>query len=89
MLIDCGLVKEIPGMVEAYTIIPEDMKMNPNCPCQTRCCPNHGFCAYCLTHHKELNQEFREMGLDVVDYPACKDPAYLKKQREAKHEKTL
>lgn len=44
-----------PGMEEAYSIVPETMKMNPNCPCEARTCPHHGFCAMCVRHHKDVD----------------------------------
>ncbi len=51
--------KGIPGcsgLEEAYSIVPEDCLMNPNCPCQTRTCPHHGFCAMCVRHHKDVDE---------------------------------
>jgi hypothetical protein len=29
--------------------------MDPECPCTTRTCPQHGFCKYCVAHHREIN----------------------------------
>ncbi len=46
---------DCPGMEEAYSIVPENIRMNPNCPCETRTCPHHGFCAMCVQHHKDID----------------------------------
>ena len=43
-----------PGMEYSFTIIPDDMKMCPTCPCETRTCPLHGFCQLCAQHHADL-----------------------------------
>ena len=64
MQIEYGLLREEPGMEESYTIIPEDLKMNPNCPCPTRSCPNHGFCKYCIPHHEKINRMLAEKGIE-------------------------
>ena len=45
-----------PGMEYGGTIIPDGQKMNPNCVCTTRTCPLHGFCEYCVQHHREINR---------------------------------
>lgn len=63
MQIDYGVYPEEPGMEEVYTIIPDDMKMNPDCGCPARTCPNHGFCRYCVAHHRRLNKKICELGL--------------------------
>ena len=55
MQIEHGLIPEKPGMEESYTIIPDDMRMCPTCPCPTRTCPNHGFCQYCVRHHAHID----------------------------------
>ena len=62
MQIEHGFIPGEPGMEEAYTIIGETMRMNPDCPCPTRACPNHGFCKYCVIHHKQLDQRLIENG---------------------------
>lgn len=54
MLIELGpLHPDAPGLMCFETIIPDDMKMNPECSCQVRNCPKHGFCVYCKIHHDE------------------------------------
>ena len=65
MRIEYGLILEEPGMEEVYTIIPEDMKFRPTCPCLTRTCPNHGFCEYCKEHHDELGRKDAATGRPV------------------------
>ena len=65
MRIEYGLIPEEPGMEEVYTIIPEDMKFCPTCPCPTRTCPNHGFCKYCKKHHAELARKDKAVGRPV------------------------
>lgn len=62
MLIEYGLIPEEPGMEEVYTIIPEDLKFRPTCPCLTRTCPNHGFCKYCKEHHAKLDRKAAAAG---------------------------
>lgn len=52
-----------PGILCYETIVPDDMKMNPECPCQVRCCPKHGFCKYCKQHHDELIRAMAAQGL--------------------------
>lgn|GEM_PF-1088566 len=63
MFIEYGLILNEPGMEESYTIIPEDLRMNPKCPCPTRTCPNHGFCQYCIKHHDHINRQLEEKGI--------------------------
>lgn len=70
MLIEYGLIEEEPGMEEVYSIIPEDLKMNPKCPCTTRTCPNHGFCKYCVEHHRAITVRLTAMGMKS-DPPFC------------------
>lgn len=61
-----------PGIDIMYTIIGEDMRMNPYCPCQSRTCPNHGFCLYCKEHHDEINRMLCASGQpEKVHGPAC------------------
>lgn len=55
MLVEYGLSPEIPGMEISETFIEEDLRYNPECPCLARSCPQHGFCKYCLQHHRALN----------------------------------
>ena len=49
MLIEHGLIPgqtlcpDEPGMENSSSIIPDTQRMNPNCPCQARTCPLHGF----------------------------------------------
>jgi len=62
MQIEYWLLPDEPGMEEAYTIVGEEMKMSPDCPCPTRACPNHGFCKYCILHHKKIDQILAEIG---------------------------
>ena len=78
MQIEYGLLKKEPGMEESYTIIPEDLRMNPNCPCPTRTCPNHGFCKYCIPHHEKINRHLKEIGMEEHCHPQfCKRAEYL------------
>ena len=65
MRIEHGLIPEEPGMEKVFTIIPEDMKFRPACPCPTRTCPNHGFCIYCKEHHDSINRMLKEMGIET------------------------
>lgn len=51
-----------PGLEEAYSIVPEDAVMNPDCPCQTRTCPYHGFCAMCVRHHRDVDELMAQEG---------------------------
>ncbi len=71
MQIDYGMRTDEPGMEEVYTIIPDDMRMNPKCPCQAKTCPNHGFCQYCVPHHRRLDIKLVELGLGAHPQ-ACK-----------------
>jgi len=83
MQIEYGLLKDEPGMEESYTIIPEDFKMNPNCPCPTRTCPNHGFCKYCIPHHQKINRRLEAAGMSEHCHPQfCKRQEYLDKKRQ-------
>lgn len=63
MQIEHGKIPEYPGLEESYTIIPDNMRMNPKCPCLTRTCPNHGFCQYCLHHHEMIDRLRAEHGV--------------------------
>lgn len=54
MLKEYGMDPNIPGLEVTETLIEEDLRYNPNCPCKTRTCPQHGFCKYCVQHHAEL-----------------------------------
>ena len=62
MLIEHGLIPgqtlcpDEPGMENSSSIIPDTQRMTPNCPCEARTCPLHGFCEYCVQHHAELNR---------------------------------
>ena len=88
MQIEYGLIPEEPGMEESYTIIPEEFKMNPNCPCPTRTCPNHGFCRYCVPHHEKINRRLVEMGLAEHAHPQfCRREEYLEEKRKAAENK--
>lgn len=68
MLIEHGLLPgktlcpDEPGMENSSSIIPDDMRMNPNCPCHSRTCPLHGYCKYCIQHHAELSRELTAIG---------------------------
>ena len=44
------------GIDYMFTIIPEELRMAPDCKCPARTCPNHGFCYYCKQHHDEINR---------------------------------
>ena len=79
MLIEHGLIPgqtlcpDEPGMENSSSIIPEDLKMNPNCTCPTRTCPLHGFCKYCSQHHAELSRALACCGLgEHAHYHHCK-----------------
>ncbi len=64
-----------PGIDIMYTIIEEDMRMNPYCPCEARTCPNHGFCKYCVPHHQEINRMLIAEGHpEAIHGPHCKWP---------------
>ena len=39
---------------EEKKAIPEDQRMNPECPCRTRGCEYHGFCKLCVAKHQRL-----------------------------------
>ena len=83
MQIEYGLLKDEPGMEESYTIIPEDMKMNPYCPCPTRTCPNHGFCKYCVPHHQKIYRRLEEAGMCEHCHPQfCRRQEYLETKKE-------
>jgi len=71
MQIERGKIPECPGMEVSYTIIPEDMRMNPKCPCPTRTCPNHGFCKYCFKHHERIDRLRAEHGVGP-EGPYCR-----------------
>ena len=62
-LVEFGLDPTRPGMELCETLIDEDLKYNPNCPCKTRPCPQHGFCKVCTRHHASH-------GIDA-DGPGC------------------
>lgn len=51
-----------PGLKEDYSIVEENLKMNPECPCLTRTCPNHGFCIMCVRHHKDVDEIGAQVG---------------------------
>ena len=51
MIIEHGMRPDVPGLEVTETLIEEDLRYNPECPCQTRTCPQHGFCKYCVEHH--------------------------------------
>lgn len=86
MLIEHGLIPghtlspDQPGMENSSSIIPETLRMNPNCPCQTRTCPLHGFCEYCSQHHAELNRALGVLGLgEHCHFHHCKQDRMLEK----------
>ncbi len=86
MLIEHGLIPghtlcpDEPGMENSSTIIPEELRMNPNCPCPTRTCPLHGFCDYCSQHHAELNRALGVLGLgEHCHFHHCKQDFYVEK----------
>ena len=54
MLKEFGLSETEPGLEITETFIEEDLRYNPECPCPTRTCPQHGFCKLCVRHHREL-----------------------------------
>ena len=54
MLREFGLSETEPGLEITETFIEEDLRYNPECPCPTRTCPQHGFCKICVQHHREL-----------------------------------
>lgn len=54
MLKEFGLSPTEPGLEITETYIEEDLHYNPECPCPTRTCPQHGFCKICVQHHREL-----------------------------------
>ncbi len=56
MLKEFGLSETEPGLEITETYIEEDLRYNPECPCPTRTCPQHGFCKICVRHHRELCQ---------------------------------
>lgn len=80
MQIEHGLIPEKPGMEESYTIIPDDMRMCPTCPCPTRTCPNHGFCRYCQAHHAHIDMMLAERGIGP-EGPYCKRPECGEKRK--------
>lgn len=91
MLIEHGLIPghtlcpDQPGMENSSTIIPEQLRMNPNCPCPTRTCPLHGFCDYCSQHHAELNRALGVLGLgEHCHFHHCKQDVYVEKFGEEK-----
>ena len=51
---------------EEKKAIPEDQRMNPECPCRTRGCEYHGFCKLCVAKHQR---------------PAAKRPASFRHRR--------
>ena len=55
------LLPDQPGMCVWDTVVEEDVEHCATCPCLTRTCPNHGFCAYCRPHHAELNKMIGRM----------------------------
>ncbi len=61
MLKELGLDPRCPGLEISETIIEEDLRYNPNCPCRTRTCPQHGFCKYCIQHHSDLGKLLKDM----------------------------
>ncbi len=52
-----------PGMENSATIIPDNFRMNPECPCPTRTCPQHGFCKYCKMHHDSIIRMLAAKGI--------------------------
>ncbi len=85
MRIEYGVIPDEPGMEESYTIIPEELKYNPYCPCPTRTCPNHGFCKYCVPHHVDVNKMLVEKGLGERAHPQfCRREEYLQCKNCAK-----
>ena len=71
MFIEYGLISEESGMERVYTVIPENLRFCPTCPCATRTCPNHGFCMYCKKHHEAIDCILEEKGLEP-EGPYCK-----------------
>mgnify|MGYP004631778641 CR=1 FL=1 len=89
MLIEHGLIPghtlspNEPGMENSSSIIPEDLRMNPNCPCPTRTCPLHGFCDYCSQHHAELNRALGVLGLgEHCHFHHCKQDVLAERYGE-------
>lgn len=39
---------------EEKSVFPEEQRINPECPCRTRGCDYHGFCALCVEKHRKL-----------------------------------
>lgn len=70
MLKEYGPVEGIPGMESSETYIEEETKYNPNCPCGTRTCPQHGFCKECIAHHEWVKKKMASHGLKG-DSPVC------------------
>ncbi len=63
---------DMPGLEEVYTIMPEEAKCNPRCPCQARTCPNHGFCQYCVAHHEDIDCIRVSLGREPHNGPVCR-----------------
>ena len=78
MIKEFGMDPNIPGLEIVETLIEEDVRHNPNCPCKTRTCPQHGFCKYCIQHHCELAEMMtRMMGDAPHEEPPRKDGEYI------------
>lgn len=54
MIKEFGMDPNAPGLEIMETLIEEDLRYNPECPCRARTCPQHGFCKYCVEHHKQV-----------------------------------
>ncbi|MCC8142384.1 MAG: hypothetical protein LIO56_07660 [Lachnospiraceae bacterium] len=60
MIKEFGMDEQIPGLELTETVIEEDLRFNPNCPCPTRTCSQHGFCKACIVHHKGLRELIKD-----------------------------
>ena len=68
------MLPDQPGMCLWDTVVEDDVEYNPACPCLTRTCPNHGFCAYCVPHHASLNRMIgRTTGIPQTHQSACRN----------------
>lgn len=41
---------------ENRDVVPENQRVNPECPCRTRGCHYHGFCRLCVDKHRNMNK---------------------------------
>ena len=76
MIKEFGMDPNVPGLEITENFVEEDLRYNPNCPCRTRSCSQHGFCKLCTQHHRELAALFERLG-ETEEAPTVAPGCYL------------